>query len=132
MTRPGRATATIVVAGSWVNASEFFRNQLLLRPRWLEHYRSLGLRFPDAPVNAAMWVVWGFLFAAAVFGLSRRFGPVRTTLLGWLMGFVLMWVVTWDLGVLPIGGLPAAVPLSLLETAVASLICARMAPVRGG
>jgi hypothetical protein len=37
-----------------------------------------------------------------------------------------MWLVTWNLGVLPLSILPIAVPLSLLETFVAALICRRL------
>ena len=38
------------------------------------------------------------------------------------LGFVLMWVVTGNLGVLPFGLLILGVPLSLLESFIAALI----------
>jgi len=37
-----------------------------------------------------------------------------------------MWVVIGNLGVLPMGLLPFAVPLSMLEVAVAALICGKI------
>jgi hypothetical protein len=56
-----RTILAIFLAGMWVNASEFFRNQILLNANWVEHFRSLGMEFPSAPINAAMWVLWGFV-----------------------------------------------------------------------
>jgi hypothetical protein len=123
-----RTIATIVLAGIWINASEFFRNQVLLLGRWKDHYDSLGLAFPADPKNAAAWVVWGFVFAVVVYAISRRFDLATTTLLGWITAFVMMWLVTWNLDVLPLGILWFAVPLSLLEAFVAALICRKLAP----
>lgn len=113
----------VVVAGFWINASEFFRNEVLVRSYWLEHYRSLGMTFPSEPVNGMVWMVWGFLFALAIFVLSRKFSLVQTGLVSWLLGFVLMWLVTWNMGVLPPALLICAVPLSLLESFVAVYLC---------
>ena len=84
--------------------------------------------FPSAPVNGLMWLVWGFLFAIAIYLLSRKFSLLQTTLLGWLMAFVLMWIVTWNLNVLPVYILVSAVPLSLLEAFVGSYICKKVSP----
>ena len=84
--------------------------------------------FPSAPVNGLMWLVWGFLFAIAIYLLSRKFSLLQTTLLGWLMAFVLMWLVTWNLNVLPVYILVYAVPLSLLEAFVGSYICKKVSP----
>jgi len=61
---------------------------------------------------------------------SRRFGLLATFLLGWLFAFPLMWIVVWNLAVLPAGLLYFAVPLSLFEALIAALICARMSPRR--
>lgn len=126
MSTHNRSALAVLAAGIWINASEFFRNEWWLKSLWVEHYRSLGLVFPSEPRNGAMWMLWGFLYAGAVLGLSRRFRLVQTAMLAWLMGFVLMWVVTWNLGVLPLSILPYAVPLSWLEAFVAALICQRV------
>lgn len=49
----------------------------------------------------------------------NKFSLLQSILLAWFIGFVLMWLVIGNMGVLPYGLLVAAVPLSLLETAVA-------------
>ncbi|KUG21453.1 hypothetical protein ASZ90_008809 [hydrocarbon metagenome] len=87
------------------------------------------MTFPSAPVNGLMWLVWGFFFAVAIYFISRKFSLLQTTLLGWLMAFVLMWIVTWNLNVLPVYILVYAVPLSLLEAFIGSYICKKVSPV---
>ena len=121
-----RSLSAWFLAGLWINGSEFLRNEVILKTRWVAHFHSLGLTFPSAPRNGLVWVLWGFLFAAAVLVISRRFNGWETTLLAWLVGFVLMWVVTWNLSVLPPGLLLVAIPLSLIETGGAAFICRRL------
>lgn len=116
----------VSIAGIWINLSEFFRNEILFKSFWVEHYRNLGLAFPSGPVNGVVWMLWGFVFAGLVLAMTRRFSLVETTLMAWVAGFLLMWLVAWNLSVLPVGILLAAVPLSLLETLVASVICKRL------
>jgi hypothetical protein len=128
MSPTARAVLAVVAAGIWINASEFVRNQVLLLGRWKDHYASLGLTFPTEPKNAAMWVVWGFVFAGVTFAVSRRFGLGATTLIGWTTAFLMMWLVTWNLSVLPLAILWFAVPLSVLEAFVAAYICRKLAP----
>ena len=123
-----RSIITVVIAGMWINASEFFRNQVLLNAEWVEHFESLGMTFPSAPINAAVWVVWGFVFAVTIYALSRKFRLMETFLLSWVLAFLMMWLVTWNLNVLPLSILAFAVPLSLLESFVASYICVRLDP----
>jgi hypothetical protein len=116
----------IVVSGLWVNASEFFRNEIMLKSLWVSHYQAMGKTFPSAPINGALWGLWGFCFAVIIFVLSRRFSLTHTGLLAWVFGFVLMWIVLWNLSVLPNGLLLYAVPLSLLEVFVAAFLCKRL------
>jgi hypothetical protein len=118
-----RNIAAILLTGIWLNVSEFFRNEVLLKSYWVNHYQTLGMKFPSEPLNGMVWVVWGFLYASALFTISRKFSLIQTALLSWLVGFVLMWVVAWNLNVLPMSILVYAVPLSLLEVFVASYIC---------
>ncbi len=89
---------------------------------WTGHYQGLGLTFPSAPVNGAIWGLWSMLFAVAVFIIAKKFTLVQTTFLSWLVSFVMMWVVIGNLGVLPFGMLWYAVPLSILESFVAAVI----------
>jgi hypothetical protein len=120
----------VLFTGLWVNTSEFLRNNLLLKSAWVDHYQSLGLVFPSAPLNAAVWVGWGFLLSISIYAISRKFSVVQTALIVWFMGFVLMWVVIWNLNVLPRAILASAIPLSLVEVFVGSYICAVFAKTR--
>lgn len=113
---------SILLASIWISISEFVRNQFILKSHWLNHYQSLGLTFPAEPINGAMWGVWSFLFAITIYIVSKKFGLIETTVLAWLFGFLMMWVVLNNLGVLPLGILAYGVPLSILEAFVAALI----------
>ncbi len=112
----------VFLATAWISVSEFVRNEFLLKSYWADHYQGLGLVFPSDPVNGALWGFWSFLFAVAIFIIAKKFTLVETTLLSWFVGFVLMWVVIGNLGVLPLGILFFAVPLSFLEAFLAALI----------
>lgn len=121
----------ILVATIWISLSEFVRNELFLKGYWISHYQSLGLVFPEEPVNGGIWGFWSFLFAIAIFIISRKFSLIQTTLLSWLVGFVMMWVVIGNLGVLPSRILFIAVPLSLLESFGAAWIILKLASSKG-
>jgi hypothetical protein len=116
----------IVLATLWISLSEFVRNEFLLQDYWTTHYAGLGLVFPAEPINGALWGLWSLLFAVFIYFLSRRFSLLETTAISWFAGFVLMWVVTGNMGVLPLGILWFAVPLSMLEAFLASLIVHRL------
>jgi len=112
----------ILLATIWISISEFARNEFLVKSYWTDHYKKLGLIFPSEPVNGAIWGVWSLLFAIAIFIISKKFTLWQTTLLSWFVGFVMMWVIIGNLGVLPYGMLLYAIPLSFLEAFVAVVI----------
>jgi hypothetical protein len=116
----------VLLATIWISISEFVRNELLLKSFWVEHYKKLGLVFPSEPINGAVWGLWSLLFAISIFIISKKFSLIETTLLSWLVGFVLMWVVIGNLNVLPYGILIYAIPLSLLEAFVAAFIIKKL------
>ena len=116
----------ILLATIWISISEFVRNEFLFKSYWTKHYDSLGLNFPDAPVNGAVWGLWSLLFAILIFILNKKFSLAGTTFLAWFAAFVLMWVVTWNMAVLPLGILWFAAPLSLLETFLAAWIIRKL------
>lgn len=116
----------VAVATIWITISEFLRNQVLLKYFWTGHYGRIGLIFPSEPVNGALWVFWSLLFAISIFIMLKKFTVIQTTLLAWLTGFAMMWVVTYNLGVLPTGIFYLAVPLSFLEAVIAALILRKM------
>jgi hypothetical protein len=128
MNLQSRSIFAVLLTGIWVNASEFFRNEVLLKTYWVDHYQSLGMTFPSEPQNGLIWVVWGFLFVIAIYFISRKFNLIQTSLISWFMAFVLMWVVTLNLNILPSAVLIYAVPLSLLEAFIGSYICRKMSP----
>jgi predicted neutral ceramidase superfamily lipid hydrolase len=86
------------------------------------------MTFPSEPRNGMIWLAWGFLLAIAIYLISRRFNLIQTALISWLMAFVLMWLVTFNLNVLPSAILIYAVPLSLLEAFIGSYICIKISP----
>ena len=128
MNLQSRSIIAVILTGIWVNASEFIRNEVLVKTYWVDHYRSLGMTFPSGPKNGMIWVAWGFLFAIAIYLISRKFNLIQTTLISWFTAFVLMWVVTWNLNILPSAILIYAVPLSLLEAFIGSYICLKISP----
>ena len=83
-----RNIIALILTGVWVNASEFIRNEILLKAYWVDHYQSLGMIFPSEPANGMIWIAWGFLFALAIFLISRKFNLIQTALIAWLMAFV--------------------------------------------
>jgi hypothetical protein len=109
----------VLLATIWISISEFVRNEFIVKSFWTNHYQELGLKFPSEPVNGAVWGIWSFLFAVAIYIFSKKYTLLQTTLLSWLVGFVMMWVVIGNLGVLPYELLPYAIPLSLIESFVA-------------
>jgi len=116
----------VLIATIWISVSEFFRNEILLKSYWIDHYTKLGLVFPSEPVNGAIWGLWSLIFASAIYIISKKFSLIQTTFLSWFVGFVLMWVVIGNMGVLPDGLLYIAVPLSLLEAYLAAVIIVKL------
>lgn len=126
MTFIKKTIVPILLATIWISLSEFLRNELFFKNFWLDHYNNLGLVFPSETINGLMWGLWSLLFAIAIFVIAKKFTLWQTGLISWFVGFVLMWIVIWNLGVLPNGLLYAAIPLSLLEAFVASLIIKKL------
>lgn len=123
-----RKPSAIIGSTFWISINEFLRNQWLLLDHWKDHYASLGLSFPGAPLNGAVWGIWALAFSAGLYFLFRHTTLLTAVLLGWLFGFLLMWLVIGNLGVLPSGVLPYAVPWSMIEVAGAVWIMSRVHP----
>jgi hypothetical protein len=116
----------IFLATIWISISEFVRNEFLLKTYWTDHYEKLGLVFPSEPINGAIWGLWSLCFAIGIYAISKKFSLAQTTAIAWFMGFVLMWIVTGNMSVLPLGILVFAIPLSLLEAFLAALIIKKL------
>ncbi len=116
----------ILASTAWISISEFVRNQFLIQSDWVSHYQAMGLTFPAAPVNGAVWGVWSTAFATVIFILMTKFTLAQTVALSWVIGFLLMWLVIGNLGVLPWSILPVALPLSVVEVFVAAWIIQKL------
>jgi hypothetical protein len=123
-----RPFLSILAAGVWISISEFLRNQFLLIDTWREHYNSLGLEFPEDPINGAIWGIWSFSFALLIWMINRKNSFLTTTLMAWLAGFVLMWIETGNMLVLPFEILTLAIPLSVIEVVLAVWIIRKLDP----
>jgi hypothetical protein len=121
-----RTILPIFFASLWISISEFARNELLSKSIWVKHYQSLGLSFPSNPINGLIWGFWSILFAIGIYFISRQFALVQTACISWFVGFVLMWVSLYNLSVFPLPTLYFAIPLSFLETFLASLIIIKL------
>lgn len=119
----------ILLTTLWISLSEFLRNEILFKSYWLQHYASKGLTFPSEPINGAVWGLWSLCLAIVVFVVSRRFTFGQTLMLVWFAAFVMMWLVIGNLAVLPYRLLFFAVPLSVLEVAVAAWLCRKLSPL---
>ncbi len=119
----------ILLATVWISVNEFVRNEFVLKTYWADHYAGMGRVFPGDPVNGAVWGLWSLLMSVAVLVISRKFSFMETLALGWLCGFVLMWVVIGNLGVLPMDILPIAVPWSVVEVAGAVYVARKFSAV---
>jgi hypothetical protein len=121
-----KSVLPVLLATVWISISEFVRNEFLLKSFWTEHYENLGLVFPSGSINGAVWGIWSLFLAIAIYFMAKKYSLLQTTLLAWFVGFVLMWLVVGNMGVLPFGILPFAIPLSLLEAFLASLIIKKL------
>jgi hypothetical protein len=112
----------VFLATIWISISEFVRNGFLVKSFWIKHYQELGLSFPSKPINGIVWGIWSLLFATAIFIIAKKFTIIQTTFISWFMAFVMMWVAIGNLDVLPYGLLIYGIPLSILESFIATLI----------
>jgi len=116
----------VLLATLWISLSEFARNEFFFKNYWTDHYQKLGIVFPSEPLNGAVWGIWALVFSIIIFILSKKFSLLQNTLINWLIGFVLMWLVIGNLGVLPFELLYFAIPLSLFEVFIAAFIIKKL------
>lgn len=116
----------ILGAGIWMNISEFVRNELLIKHVWINGFKEIGLAFPSAPINGGVWGLWALIFVAALAFLTTKLNILQSTIISWVIGFVLLWIAMWNMGILPSGLLYWAAPWSFVEVYVAAFICSRI------
>lgn len=117
-----KSILNIFITTIWISISEFLRNSFLIHSYWTEHYKSIGLTFPEQSINGAIWGIWSLCFATIIYIIAQKFSLLQTIILSWVIGFVLMWLVIGNMGVLPFRILPVAIPLSIFEVTLATLI----------
>jgi hypothetical protein len=115
----------ILLAGIWITLSEFFRNEIILKNFWIDHYGNLNLKFETLPINGILWTVWSFLLAIFIFKLSQKFSKFETIMITWLVSFLMMWITLYNLQVFPISILSIAIPLSIFEVYLSYVIVKR-------
>jgi hypothetical protein len=117
----------ILIASLWISISEFARNEFILKSYWTKHYESLGLIFPSSPINGAIWGIWSLAFSITIYLISKKFSLSETVFISWFAGFVLMWLVIGNMGVLPFSNpLLSLFHLVLLEVFLASFIIKKL------
>lgn len=121
-----RIILPILITGIWINISETVRWILIIESFWIEKYKELNLTFPNETINMLVWMIWGFFFASTIYILSKKYSLFHTTLFSWFVAFAMMWIVVWNVGVLPTGMLWINIPFSLLEAFIGSLICIKL------
>lgn len=112
----------IAISSLWIVVSEFLRNEILFKSYWVSHYDSLGLSFRTLPVHGLLWTVWSLLLATQIHVLLQKFASSMVFMLTWIVNFAMMWLVLYNLQVLPLNLLIFAIPLSGLEIYVAICI----------
>ena len=117
----------IILIGLWINISITIGWILILEGYWIEKYQSLNLVFPTGLINNITWMIWGFMLATIIFIISKKFSLWQTTFLAWFVAFIMMWVIVWNVGVLPTGMLLFNIPNTLFITFIGALICKRVA-----
>ena len=116
----------ILLIGIWLNVAITIGWLFILEGYWIEKYNSLNLVFPTGLINNITWMIWGFMLATIVFILSKKFNKLQTTLLVWFVAFPMMWIIVWNVGVLPTEMLLFNVPFTLIVTYIGALICKRL------
>ena len=127
MTYLKKTILPIILIGLWINISITIGWLLILENYWIEKYQSMNLVFPTGLINNITWMIWGFLLATTIFILSKKFNLLQTTFLAWFVAFIMMWVIIWNIGVLPTGMLLFNIPNSLFITFIGTLNCKRVA-----
>ena len=116
----------IILIGLWINISITIGWMLILEGYWIEKYQSMNLVFPTELINNITWMIWGFMLATIIFILSKKYSQLQTTLISWFAAFAMLWVIVWNIGVLPTGMLLFNIPNTLIVTYIGAWICKKL------
>ena len=116
----------ILLTGIWINVSITIGWMLILESYWVEKYQSLNLVFPTGLSNNIIWMIWGFMLAIIIYILSKKFTLVQTTFISWFVAFIMLWVIIWNIGVLPTKMLYFNILNTLFITYIGAVICNKL------
>jgi hypothetical protein len=128
MTRKVNSVWQVLLLAVWINLSESVRWILYSKPQIDARFQSIGLTLPNNAISGILWMIWGGIIAFMIFIVSQKFTLVQTALFIWVGVFVMHWILLWNYAMLPLGILPVAVPLSLIEIFIAALIAKKLQP----
>lgn len=117
-----RNLLAVLLSTFWISISEFFRNEMLLKSLWQNHFQKLGLALPSGNVTAIFWAVWSLMLTGAIYNIVNKLSLAGTALLSWFVAFPMMWVMLGFLGVMPHNYILYSTPITLLETFIATFI----------
>ena len=116
----------ILLTGIWINISITIGWMLILKSYWVEKYQSLNIVYPLGLMNNIVWMIWGFMLATVIFILSKKFTLVQTTFISWFVAFIMLWVIIWNIGVLPTKMLYFNILNTLFITYIGAVICNKL------
>ena len=116
----------ILLIGLWINISITIGWMLVLESYWIEKYQSLNLIFPTGLITNITWAIWGFMLATVIFILSKKLTVLQNTILSWFVAFGMMWVIVWNIGVLPTVMLLFNIPNTLFITFIGAVISKKL------
>ncbi len=120
----------VALCAIWISFSEFIRNEYLLKIIWINHYKNLWLIFKTSPLNWILWIIWSLFLAILITELRRNNTKLKTITLTWLFSFVMMWLVLYNLQVLPLKILIYWFPLSIIEVYIWYIILDKYSKIK--
>jgi hypothetical protein len=112
----------ILIVSLWINIAETLRWLLYSKAYFLEHYQSLNLVLPFGPIYLILWLIWGILLSTIIYIISKKYTLLQTTVMIWIMAFLMVWITLFNLNVLPLSMLWLVIPLSFIDILVGVLI----------
>ncbi len=112
----------ILIISLWINIAETLRWLLYSKAYFLEVYQSLNLVLPFGPIYLILWLIWGILLSTIIYIISKKYTLLQTTVMIWIMAFLMVWITLFNLNVLPLSMLWLVIPLSFIDILVGVLI----------
>ncbi len=115
----------VLVAGIWVNISEFARAYAFM-DSWSTHYTAMNVAYPPAEMKMWVWIVWGFLAAGVVAWLATKFDLLRTAGIAWISIFLLTTIAMLNIAFVPMDLALVELPWTFVEMLIAAFIARKI------